>query len=46
MKLPHKLEQIEEQTDQCNDHLQTPEVSAEFVEEVRAFLLSTNKYVS
>jgi hypothetical protein len=46
MKPPQKLEHMEDQIGQGHEHLQAPEVSAEFVEAVRAFLLSTNKYVS
>jgi hypothetical protein len=37
-----ELDQIEEGTEQDHDHLPMPEVNAEFIEEVRNFLLSTN----
>lgn len=42
VKLPQRLEQIEEGTEQDHEHLHMPEVNAEFIEQVRNFLLSTN----
>ena len=42
VKLPQRLDQIEEGTEQDHYHLPMPEVNAEFIEEVRNFLLSTN----
>ena len=46
MKPPQRLDQMEEGTDLQNEQVQLPEANAEFIEEVRNFLLSTNQYIS